>query len=117
MIAAGCLAVLALAGCTDIAPMAPLNDQARAAGGEPKLYYARALPFGVARIVMPDGENLPGEFRIDETLSNTPTGPGGNFHAMGRGQRTRMDCLGTMIAGHGTAECHDQNGALYRMTL
>ena len=117
LVALGLLAVLAAAGCTDTADLVPVNQQAQAAGGSPKLYFARGLPFGVAKIVMPDGENLPGEFRVDESYTVTADGAGGNFHAFGNGPRTRLVCLGTMSAGHGSAECHSQDGAVYRMTL
>ena len=97
--------------------MTPLNPQAQAAGGSPRLYFARGLPFGVAKIIMPDGEILPGEVKVDESYTATPNGPGGNFHAFGNGPKTRLVCVGTMKAGHGTADCHSQDGALYRMTL
>ena len=117
LILIGLTAALALAGCTDTAELVPVNQQAQAAGGSPRLYFARGLPFGVAKIVMPDGENLPGEFHVDETYTATPDGPGGNFHAFGNGPRTRLVCLGTMSAGHGTADCRSQDGALYRLTL
>ncbi len=109
-IVAGFLAAIAIAGCTDVVPMTPANPQAQAAGGNPQLYYSNGLPFGVAKIVMPDGEVLPGEFRIEET-------GGDNFHAFGNGPRTRLTCAGSMVAGHGQAECRSQNGAVYRLTL
>ncbi len=112
---AGFLAVLAIAGCTDRADMVPLNQQAQAAGGNPRLYFTRGLPFGVSEFVMPSGEILPGKFEIDQNY--TPTPGGGNFHVYGNGARTRLVCVGNMSEGHGTAECHSQDGALYRMTL
>ncbi len=109
-IVAGFLAAMAIAGCTETADMVPANPQAQAAGGNPRLYFSRGLPFGVAKIVMPDGETLPGEFRVDESA-------GENFHAFGNGPRTRLVCVGTMAAGHGSADCRSQNGAVYRLTL
>jgi hypothetical protein len=115
LIIAGFSAALAIAGCTiDTVPMEPVNQQAQAAGGSPRLHFTRGMPWGVALINMPDGEVLPGEFRVDETSISSA---GGNFHAFGNGPRTRLVCLGTISAGHGSAECRSQNGAVYRMTL
>jgi hypothetical protein len=111
LIVAGFSAALAIAGCTiDTVPMAPLNQQAQTAGGSPLLHFTRGMPFGEAYIVMPDGEILPGEFRVDEAA-------GQNFHAFGNGPRTRLVCLGTVSSGHGSADCRSQNGAVYRLTL
>ena len=54
----------------------------------------------------------------------SPTGaaaavPGskGNFAASARGPRTSLVCGGNLVAGHGTADCRDQNGAIYRINL
>ena len=104
------LAILTLgaAGCTDTVAMVPLNPQAQAAGA-PVLHYASGLPFGVAKVTMPDGETLPGDFTVDEAT--------GHFHARANGPQTRLVCDGALRAGHGPVECRSQDGAVYRLPL
>lgn len=118
LIVAGFSAALAIAGCTtDTVDMVPVNQQAQAAGGTPRLNYTRGVPFGVTLIVMPDGEKLAGEFHVDETFTTTPDGKHVNFFAFGNGPRTRLVCRGAMSAGHGSAECSSQTGAVYHVAL
>ena len=104
---------LSAAGCIDTATMVPVNDQAKAIGS-PVLHFARGMPGGLMKVTMPDGEDLPGTFSVDNVIA---PGSDGNFHATARGPRTAMTCHGTMVAGHGSADCQDQNGALYRIPL
>ena len=99
---------LATAGCTDTVAMVPLNPQAQATGA-PQLHYASGLPFGIAKVTMPDGETLPGDFTVDEAT--------GHFHARANGPTTRLVCDGALSAGHGPVECRSQSGAVYRLPL
>ena len=110
------MAALGAAGCTDTVNLVPANRQAQAVGS-PRLYFFRGIPGGPMKVVMPNGETLPGSFSIDETAAAAvPDGPG-NFAATARGPATRLVCHGMMVAGHGTATCLAQDGASYRVML
>ena len=108
--------ILAVAGCADTASLVPQNPQAQAVG-TPQLTFFRGFGGAPSKITMPDGEVLPGEVVVSETTTLAIPGPPGNLTIMGRGPRTSLDCHGSMIAGHGSAECHDQNGAAYKIVL
>ncbi len=110
------IATLGVAAC-DTVPMTPANQQAEAIGS-PVLHFARGLPAGFLKVTMPDGENLAGRFNVDENGATLVShGGAGNFSATARGPRTSMVCHGDMLAGHGTAQCQTQNGAVFRMPL
>ena len=114
---AALLLALGAVGCADTADLLPANQQAQAVGS-PKLYYFKGVPGMPAKVVMPDGETLPGTVSVDETgAAAAAPGSKGNFSASARGPRTVMTCGGSMVAGHGVAECRDQNGAIYRGQL
>ena len=115
VLAAAMLVALGVAGCADTADLVPANPQAQAVGS-PKLYYFKGVPGMPAKVVMPDGETLPGSVSVDDTATSVP-GSKGNFSASTRGPRTSMTCAGTMIAGNGMTECRDQNGAAYQVKL
>ena len=108
--------ILAAAGCADTATLVPENPQAQAVG-TPHLTFFRGFGGAPSKITMPDGEVLPGEVVVSETATSAVPGAPGNLTIMGRGPRTSLDCRGSMVAGHGSAECHDQNGAAYKIVL
>ena len=110
------VALLGLAGCADTATLVPQNAQAQAVGS-PRLVFFRGFGGAPSKIIMPDGETLPGEVVVRETAASIAPGGQGNLTITGRGPRTSLDCHGNMIAGHGTAECRDQNGATYKIDL
>ncbi len=73
--------------------------------------YASGFGGGPMRIRLANGEVLPGTFTISETL------PKDNFNATAHDARTALTCRGTMVAGHGKAQCQGTDGALYDLTL
>ena len=108
--------ISAASGCADTANLIPENPQAQAVG-TPRLTFFRGFGGAPSKIMMPDGEVLPGEVSVSETAASVAPGSPGNLAITGSGPRTRLTCHGNMIAGHGTAECRDQNGAAYRIDL
>ncbi len=107
---------LGAAGCTDTADLVPVNPQAQAVGS-PRLHFIRGIPGAPMKVTMPDGETLPGSFSIDESPAAAAPGGPGNFAASARGPRTQLACHGNLVAGHGTADCQDQNGATYKLQI
>ncbi len=114
----------ALAGCTDTVAMTPANTLAQSQGS-PKLDYFRGFPTGPMRVLMPNGENLTGFFKISEAgtipAGNDPAGApadgGGNFTATVHGPVTRLVCHANLVGGHGPGECRSQHGAVYSMVF
>ncbi len=108
---------LGVAGCVDTAPLTPANLQAQAIG-TPILHFTRGVGGGFMKITMPDGENLPGTFSVSESAASLKRAGGpGNFSATARGPKTSLDCHGDLVAGHGTADCRSQTGAVFAAQL
>ena len=105
------LSLCGLAGCVDTAPLVPGNAQAQAAGAG-QMTFARGMPGGPMKIVLGNGEVLPGSFSIGEAAD-----PGGNFTATARNGRVSLTCRGMISAGHGTAECRGSDGSVFQMQL
>ncbi len=119
---------LALCACTDTADMFPINNQAQKLG-VPRVEFRRGLPQGPVHVVMPDGEELNGSFRVavgggvvtafgsGGTATGLATSGGGNFFAAARGPKTTLTCVGNVSFGHGGGICRTQDGAEYQVQM
>jgi hypothetical protein len=103
-------AALMVAGCGDHATLTPANPQAQAAGAG-RMDYTGGVGGGFMRIVLATGEVFPGTFTISETKAQD------NFSATAHNSRTTLTCHGTMVAGHGKAQCQGTDGSVYDMTI
>jgi hypothetical protein len=114
-----------LSGCAGTADSFPLNKAAQQTGPLQISFIRTGIGRGPVTIVMPDGEILKGEWRVNssisegfafsggQTASSLVVG-GGSIEFVTTGPKTQILCRGdTGGAGHGNGECQTADGALW----